>query len=439
MHRPRGPALPCLFLLAFILLIPAVSATQYDGTLAYDTGGSSFFYFFKDYGHAVHFTNSDNLTIEGIRIYGCKWNPARQDASVTISIWDDNFNTLYQDQVPYSSIALNGLSANQKCVGKWFEVQLPTHKVSGNFYVSVFTDSTPVSDSNHGIEIGYTSISKTQTSHTTLLSPNRIDDQPVIQPPPSNRQFAESDIDWMIRVHYVRIGNGTSSGSSGSGSSPGFLSSSPIPVVYLAAGGVLVLAVIGVLGYIVIKRRKPKGAGADATAAAPAVPVPGGPAPAMPATAAGPLSSTHHDVFVSYAHLDKPTADAVCARLEARQIRCWIAPRDVPPGMEFPAAIIQGIEGSRVMVLVFSSHSNVSPHVLREITSAVNKGIIIVPFRIEEVLPSKSMEYLISVPHWLDAVTPPLEQHVDLLATTIEKILSEHPRQDDGNGTGPGP
>ena len=104
-----------------------------------------------------------------------------------------------------------------------------------------------------------------------------------------------------------------------------------------------------------------------------------------------------------------------------------MAPRDVPPGMDFPAAIIQGIEGSRVMVLVFSSRSNVSPHVLREITSAVNKGIIIVPFRIEDITPSKSMEYLISVPHWLDAITPPMEQHFDQLAVTIERILSDVP------------
>lgn len=434
----RAPALTALFLLACLLVVPTVSATQYDGTLQYDTGGSSFFYFFKDYGHAVHFTNSDNLTIEGIRIYGCKWNPARQDASVTISIWDDSFNTLYQDQVPYSSISLNGLSPNQKCVGKWFEIPLPTHKVSGNFYVSVFTDSTPNSDKNHGIEIGYTYLSTTATSHTTLLSPNRIDDQPVIQPAPSNRQFAESDIDWMIRVHYVRIGNGTAAGSS---ASPGILSSSPVPVVFLAAGGLLVIAVIGVLAYVFLKRRKPKGAGADATvppvAPAPVVPAEAISAPA--ATTAGRTSSSHHDVFVSYAHLDKPTADAVCAKLEARQIRCWIAPRDVPPGMEFPAAIIQGIEGSRVMVLVFSSHSNVSPHVLREITSAVNKGIIIVPFRIEEVQPSKSMEYLISVPHWLDAITPPIEQHMELLGATIEKILSDHPHENEENRKDPGP
>jgi hypothetical protein len=138
----------------------------------------------------------------------------------------------------------------------------------------------------------------------------------------------------------------------------------------------------------------------------------------------GSANRKHHDVFISYAQMDKPIADAICAKLESRKIRCWIAPRDVPPAREFPAAIIEGIEGSQFLVLVFSSHANNSPHVLRELTNAVNKGRIIVPFRVEDVMPSKSMEYLISVPHWLDAITPPLEKHIDDLADSIENILA---------------
>lgn len=136
----------------------------------------------------------------------------------------------------------------------------------------------------------------------------------------------------------------------------------------------------------------------------------------------------HHDVFISYAQLDKPIADAICARLEARKIRCWIAPRDVPPAKEFPAAIIEGIEESEFLLLVFSSHSNNSPHVIRELTNAVNKGRIIIPFRVEDVLPSKSMEYLISVPHWLDAITPPLEKHIEKLADSLETLLATNRR-----------
>ena len=135
-------------------------------------------------------------------------------------------------------------------------------------------------------------------------------------------------------------------------------------------------------------------------------------------------SQSHHDVFISYAQEDKVIADAVCARLESHHIRCWIAPRDVTYAKDFPEAIIEGIDGSRILVLIFSSHANKSPHVIRELTNAVNKGRIIAPFRIEDVIPSKSMEYLISVPHWLDAITPPLEKHIDDLAGTIKRILS---------------
>lgn len=135
--------------------------------------------------------------------------------------------------------------------------------------------------------------------------------------------------------------------------------------------------------------------------------------------------SGHHDIFISYAQADKPIADAVCARLEASNIRCWIAPRDLPPGKDFPEAIIEGIETSRVMVLIFSAQSNNSRHVIRELTSAVSKGLTIVPFRIEDINPSKSMEYLIGLPHWLDALTPPLEQHLERLIIRTGHILSD--------------
>lgn len=48
----------------------------------------------------------------------------------------------------------------------------------------------------------------------------------------------------------------------------------------------------------------------------------------------------------------------------------------------------------------------------------------IIPFRIEDVPPSKSMEYFISSPHWLDALTPPLEKHLNQLAGTVSLLLT---------------
>ncbi len=130
-----------------------------------------------------------------------------------------------------------------------------------------------------------------------------------------------------------------------------------------------------------------------------------------------------HDVFVSYSAKDKPVADAVCATLESRKIRCWIAPRDVLPGADYATALINGINDSRLMIVVFSNESNKSTHVMREVERAVSKAIPIIPLRIENVTPSKAMEYYLSTPHWLDAITPPLETHLQKLADTVQTLL----------------
>ena len=126
-----------------------------------------------------------------------------------------------------------------------------------------------------------------------------------------------------------------------------------------------------------------------------------------------------YDAFISYCSEDKKIADAVCGTLEANKIRCWIAPRDVGPGRTWSSAIVEAIGESAVMVVIFSKHSNASPQVLREIERAVNKGIAIIPFRVEDVVPSKDLEYFISSCHWLDAMNPPLEKHIGELATAI--------------------
>jgi len=132
-----------------------------------------------------------------------------------------------------------------------------------------------------------------------------------------------------------------------------------------------------------------------------------------------------HDVIISYATIDKPIADAVCAKLEERGIRCWIAPRDILAGMDYAEAIISAIDSAKLMVLIFSSHANASKHVMREAERAVHDGYPIIPVRIEDVQPTLSLQYYISAQHWLDALTPPLEQHILKLAETVSVLLGK--------------
>lgn len=130
-----------------------------------------------------------------------------------------------------------------------------------------------------------------------------------------------------------------------------------------------------------------------------------------------------HDVFISYSSRDKTAADAASAVLESSGVRCWIAPRDISPGRDWGEAILDGISGSRVFLLMFSEAANASPQVRREVERAVNRGIAIIPFRIEDVKPGKSLEYFISTPHWLDAFTPPLQAHLDRLVPAVRALL----------------
>jgi len=131
-----------------------------------------------------------------------------------------------------------------------------------------------------------------------------------------------------------------------------------------------------------------------------------------------------HDVFISYSSKDKTIADAVCAKLESEKIRCWIAPRDIPPGDSWAGTIVDAIADSKVFVLVFTKGSNQSQQVIREVGEAVDNGIPVVPLRIEDVEPSKEMRYYIKSIHWLDAMTTPIEKHLNKLTHTVQALLA---------------
>jgi hypothetical protein len=132
-----------------------------------------------------------------------------------------------------------------------------------------------------------------------------------------------------------------------------------------------------------------------------------------------------HDVFISHANTNKAVADAACAALEQAGIRCWIAPRDIEPGSDWGSGIIGGIKGSRVMLLVLSAAANRSPQILREVERAVHLGVTIIPLRVEDVMPEGALEFHLGTVHWLDAMTPPLESHLDRVVRTVRSLLDE--------------
>lgn len=143
-----------------------------------------------------------------------------------------------------------------------------------------------------------------------------------------------------------------------------------------------------------------------------------------------------HDVFISYSHKDKTTADAICSHLEGRGIRCWYAPRDITPGEEWGNAILKGIENAKIMVLVFTRDANLSQQVLREVNNAVNSGLSIIPFRLTEEEPAAGMRYYLATVHWMDAMNDDLEKAISSLGDLCQAVMEKEPVAPTSPGSG---
>lgn len=135
----------------------------------------------------------------------------------------------------------------------------------------------------------------------------------------------------------------------------------------------------------------------------------------------------NHDVFISHSHKDRQVAFAVCATLENQGIRCWMAPRNVPPGETWGASIIDAIGDCVVMIMVFSASSNESKQVLREIERAVSKNLEIIALRVDDAVPTKDFEYFLSATTWLDARPDLMNAVLEHLVRRFTKLKSEKP------------
>src|SRR5450631_3425043 len=141
------------------------------------------------------------------------------------------------------------------------------------------------------------------------------------------------------------------------------------------------------------------------------------------------------DVFISHATEDQTTAAEVCALLEARGIQCWIAPRDVAPGAQWDDAIVDAIGSARTFLLILSANANESPYVKNEVNHAFGARKTIFTFRVEDVVPGKSLGFYLARHHWMDGFPPPLDKKVDALAAAISADVQVSTVQGVGGAT----
>jgi TonB family protein len=115
-----------------------------------------------------------------------------------------------------------------------------------------------------------------------------------------------------------------------------------------------------------------------------------------------------HDVFISCTAADKPAGDAITALLETHHIRCWIAPRDILPGIDADTAAREAIAASKLMIVVF--RTRVADAAKRDIERAVNAGLPVLPVRDgseQNAALLKSVTSLLGVPARSQTGLPP--------------------------------
>lgn len=79
------------------------------------------------------------------------------------------------------------------------------------------------------------------------------------------------------------------------------------------------------------------------------------------------MERNKYDVFISYSSKNQKVVEAMCAYLEQHKVRCFVAYRDIPKGVVWAKAIVEALDESKMMVVVFSEELNMSDQVDREI------------------------------------------------------------------------
>lgn len=130
-----------------------------------------------------------------------------------------------------------------------------------------------------------------------------------------------------------------------------------------------------------------------------------------------------HDIFISYDFKDKNFAEKVCHILEKNNIRCWVAPRNIPGGMFWAEAIIDAISSAKAIVFIFSNHSNESECVARELERAFSRKHRIIPVRFHNIEPSNKIAFFVGGSHYLNAFELSEEELPKKLEESVKSIL----------------
>jgi hypothetical protein len=125
--------------------------------------------------------------------------------------------------------------------------------------------------------------------------------------------------------------------------------------------------------------------------------------------------------FLSHSSEDGEFARELCSSLEARGLRCWIAPRDVTHSQPYALECVRGISESEAFLLLASETAIASRQVLSEVEQAHKRDKPIYTVLIPPAKLCGEMDFYLSRLHWIESGGRTAEEMAAKLAPVLAK------------------
>lgn len=132
-------------------------------------------------------------------------------------------------------------------------------------------------------------------------------------------------------------------------------------------------------------------------------------------------------VFISHGSENHEEANELCGFIESRGVKCWIAPRDVRPGIDYSEELQAAIESCAAFVVLVTDMANKSPYVRAETEMAFSCHKPIFPVRQADIKPAAGLALFLKIRHWTDAYGKAREAAMDRLALELQTVAGVAP------------
>jgi tetratricopeptide (TPR) repeat protein len=129
-----------------------------------------------------------------------------------------------------------------------------------------------------------------------------------------------------------------------------------------------------------------------------------------PAPISGDPARAAAPVFISYASVNRATAQALAERLAEAGVAVWLDKRSIAGGASWDAAIVDGIKSSRAVAVLVNPAAMQSRNVRQELRLALQYDKPVLPLLLAETVYPSEMEYVLAGRQWVEVFDQPADQ-----------------------------